>query len=35
VRAQVERIKAHAWTKDGPVHGLIFEIDTGRLREVT
>jgi carbonic anhydrase len=34
VRAQVARIKAHPWTKDGPVHGLIFEIETGRLREV-
>jgi carbonic anhydrase len=34
VRAQVSRIKAHPWTKNGPVHGLIFEIDTGRLREV-
>ena len=30
-----ERVKAHPWTKDGPVHGLIFEIETGRLREVS
>ncbi len=34
VREQVDRIRAHPWTKDGPVHGLIFEIATGRLREV-
>jgi carbonic anhydrase len=35
VREQVNRIKGHPWTKNGPVNGLIFEIDTGRLREVT
>src|SRR3954452_16263170 len=29
VRAQITRIKAHPWTKNGPVNGLIFEIDTG------
>lgn len=34
VREQVERIRAHPWTKDVPVHGLVFETDTGRLREV-
>ena len=34
LRAQVERIRQHPWIKDVPVHGLIYEIDTGRLREV-
>lgn len=34
LRAQVERIRSHPWIKDVPVHGLIYEIDTGRLREV-
>jgi carbonic anhydrase len=34
VREQVRRIHAHQWTKDVPVHGLIYDVDTGRLREV-
>jgi carbonic anhydrase len=34
LRAQVERIREHPWIKDVPVHGLIYEIDTGHLREV-
>jgi len=34
LRAQVERIRQHPWIKDVPVHGLIYEIDSGRLREV-
>jgi carbonic anhydrase len=34
VREQVARIRAHPWTKDVPVHGLIFETETGRMREV-
>lgn len=34
VRAQVERIEAHPWTRDGSVHGLVYEIETGRLRVV-
>jgi carbonic anhydrase len=34
LRAQVERIQEHPWTKDVPVHGLIYEVETGRLREV-
>ena len=32
--AQVERIREHPWTKDGPVHGLVYEVESGRLREV-
>jgi len=34
LRAQVERIHAHPWTKAVPVHGLVYEVETGRLREV-
>jgi carbonic anhydrase len=34
LRAQVDRIRAHAWIKDVPVHGLAFEVETGRVREV-
>ena len=34
LRAQVERIKQHPWIKDVPVHGLIYEVETGRLREL-
>jgi carbonic anhydrase len=34
LRAQVERIRAHPWTKDVPVHGLVYEVESGRLREV-
>jgi carbonic anhydrase len=34
LRRQVERIKAHPWIKDVPVHGVIYEVETGRLREV-
>jgi carbonic anhydrase len=34
LRSQVERIRAHPWIKDVPVHGVIYEVETGRLREV-
>jgi carbonic anhydrase len=34
VKAQVERIRAHPWTKDVPVHGLIADVETGRVRQV-
>jgi carbonic anhydrase len=34
LRAQVERIRSHPWTMDVPVHGLIYEVETGRLREL-
>ena len=30
--AQVARIRSHPWIKDVPVHGLVYEIETGRLR---
>ena len=34
LRAQVERIRAHPWIRDVPVHGLVYQVETGRLREV-
>jgi carbonic anhydrase len=34
LRTQVAAIRAHPWTKDVPVHGLVYEVETGRLREV-
>jgi carbonic anhydrase len=34
VRRQVERIQAHPWIGAVPVHGLVFEVETGRVREV-
>ena len=34
VRAQVDRLRAHPWLRQVPVHGLIFEVETGRLHEV-
>jgi carbonic anhydrase len=34
LRAQVERIQEHPWIKEVPVHGLIYEVESGRLREV-
>ena len=34
LRAQVDRIRAHPWTKDVPVTGVVYEVETGRLRKV-
>ena len=34
LRAQVQRIRDHAWIRDVPVSGLIYEVGTGRLRRV-
>jgi carbonic anhydrase len=34
VRAQVERLRAHPWVRRVPIHGLIFDVETGRLIEV-
>ncbi len=34
LRAQVERIRSHPWVKPVPVTGLIYEVETGRLRPV-
>lgn len=35
VRRQVERIKAHPWIGQVPVHGLVYEVETGLVREVS
>jgi carbonic anhydrase len=34
VRAQVDRLRSHPWLRQVPVHGLVFEVETGRLHEV-
>jgi carbonic anhydrase len=34
LREQVERIRAHPWLRSTSVRGMIYEIETGRLREV-
>jgi carbonic anhydrase len=34
VREQVETLRAHPWIHRVPIHGLIFEVESGRLREV-
>jgi carbonic anhydrase len=34
VRAQVERLRSHPWVRPVPIHGLIFDVSTGRLTEV-
>ncbi len=31
---QVEKIRAHPWIKDVPVTGVVYEVETGRLRRV-
>jgi carbonic anhydrase len=33
--AQVEKIRQHPWIKDVPVTGLVYEVETGRLRRVS
>ncbi len=32
IRASVDRLRAHPWLKRVPVHGLVFDVATGRLR---
>jgi carbonic anhydrase len=34
VRAQVAILQAHPWIRASGIHGLVFEVETGRLREV-
>jgi carbonic anhydrase len=34
LRAQVETIREHPWIKDVPVTGVVYEVETGRLRAV-
>jgi carbonic anhydrase len=34
-RAQIAKVRSHPWiAKDVPVRGFIYDVDTGRLREV-
>ena len=33
VRAQVAILRAHPWVRPVPIHGLIFDVETGRLIE--
>jgi carbonic anhydrase len=35
VRASVERLRAHPWIRSTQVHGLVFDVATGRLLELT
>lgn len=35
VRGSLERIRQHPWIKRVPIHGLIFDVATGRLREIS
>jgi carbonic anhydrase len=34
LRSQVTRIRSHPWIKKVPVHGLVYDVETGRLREI-
>jgi carbonic anhydrase len=34
VRSSVERLRSHPWIKPLAIHGLVFDVDTGGLREV-
>ena len=34
LRAQVERIRSHPWVKNVPVSGLVYEVESGRLRHI-
>jgi carbonic anhydrase len=34
VRAQVQRLRTHPWIRRVPVHGLVFEVESGRLYEI-
>ena len=34
VREQVDKIRAHPWLKPVAVHGMIYEVESGRIREI-
>ncbi|MCI0344394.1 MAG: carbonic anhydrase [Chloroflexi bacterium] len=34
IRTQVDRLRSHPWLRHVPVHGLLFEVETGRLHEI-
>ena len=35
LRRTVDRLRTHPWLRPGPVDGLIFDVATGRLHQVT
>ena len=35
VRWSVDRLRAHPWVRAENVHGLVFDVSTGRLHEVS
>jgi carbonic anhydrase len=35
IRASVERLRSHPWIKRAAIHGLVFDVGTGRLHEIT
>jgi carbonic anhydrase len=35
IRASVERLRRHPWVDARRIHGLVFDVATGRLRELT
>ncbi len=32
--SQVDKIRSHPWIKDVPVHGVVYEVETGRIRPI-
>jgi carbonic anhydrase len=34
LRTQIERIRAHPWVKNVPVSGLVYDVESGRLRHI-
>lgn len=34
IHASVERLRTHPWLRPVPVHGLVFDVSTGRLHEI-
>ena len=35
VRAQVDHLRGHPWIRPVPIHGLLFDVATGQLVELT
>lgn len=34
LKEQVEKIRSHPWLKPVPVHGMVYEVETGRIHEI-
>jgi carbonic anhydrase len=34
LRAQVDAIRSHPWVKDVPVNGVVYDVESGRLRHI-